>query len=367
MNESLYGELSVVGMSGTEKFTTQVDNYLKTWRGTDESFIVNPDCIRFQTGEAKCIIDKSLRGHDVYILADLYNYSVKYNMYGNDYPMSPDDHFQDIKRIICAIAGKAHRISVIMPLLYESRQDKRSAKARESLDCALALQELARMGVSNFITFDVHNSAVQNAIPLVGFDNVHPTYQMIKSLIRNVPDININPEETMIVSPDEGGMSRCMYYSSVLGLDLGMFYKRRDYSKVIGGKNPIVAHEYLGRDVSGKDIIVVDDIISSGESMLDVATKLKDKGARRIFVFASFGLFCSGLDKFDEAYEKGIFNKIFTTNLIYSTPELLSKEWYSSVNLSKYVSLIIDTLNKDRSINAILNPAERIKKLIEQR
>ncbi len=366
MNEALIGELRVIGMKGTEDFTEQVDAYLRYWRqaGT-HSFIVKPDNIRFRTGEAKCIIHESLRGQDVYILADMYNYGATYDMYGMNYPMSPDDHFQDLKRIICAIAGKARRIAVIMPLLYESRQDKRSS--RESLDCAIALQELVKMGVSNIITFDVHNSSVQNAIPLSGFDNVHPTYQMIKALVETVPDIRINPEHLMIISPDEGGMSRCMYYSSVLGLNLGMFYKRRDYSIVVDGKNPIVAHEYLGSSLEGKDVIIVDDIISSGESILDVAAQLKDKGAARIFIFVSFGIFCNGLERIDQAYEAGLFNMIFTTNLIYRTAELRNREWYTEVNLCKYVSLIIDTLNHDHSISGLLDPSDRIRNLLENR
>lgn len=364
MNEALFGELSVISMRGTEEFCAQVDSYLRLWRQSgSHSFIIKPDNIRFRTGEGKCIIRETLRGHDVYIIADMYNYGVTFEMYGMKYPMSPDDHFQDLKRIIGAVGGKARRVSVIMPLLYESRQDKRSS--RESLDCAIALQELVRMGVSNIITFDVHNSSVQNAIPLSGFDNVHPTFQMIKALVEKMPDIRLHPDSLMIVSPDEGGMSRCMYYSSVLGIDLGMFYKRRDYSVVVDGKNPIVAHEYLGKDLSGKDVIIVDDIISSGESMLDVAAQLKKKGARRIFIFATFGIFCNGLEKADKAYEEKIFNKIFTTNLIYRTDELKKREWYSEVNICKYVSLIIDTLNRDQSISSLLNPADRIRNLLE--
>lgn len=366
MNEALFGELKVIAMKGTEEFTDQVDFYLRLWRKTGtNSFIIKPDNIRFKTGEAKCIIHESMRGQDVYIIADMYNYGVTYDMYGMDYPMSPDDHFQDLKRIICAIGGKARRISVIMPLLYESRQDKRSS--RESLDCAIALQELVNMGVANIITFDVHNSSVQNAIPLAGFDNVRPTYQMIKALIETVPDIKIHPDRLMIISPDEGGMSRCLYYSSVLGLDLGMFYKRRDYSIVVDGKNPIVAHEYLGKDLTGKDVIIVDDIISSGESILDVAAQLKSKGAARIFIFASFGIFTNGLEKIDRAYSEGLFTKIFTTNLIYRTAQLKQREWYTEVNLCKYVSLIIDTLNHDQSISGLLNPSDRIRNLLESR
>jgi len=367
MNEVYCGDLSVIGMRGTEDFVKQVDDYLRMLRAksevTENGYIVWPENIRFKTGEAKCVIHESMRGHDAFILCDVFNYGVELEMYGKKYPMSPDDHFQDLKRIICALAGKANRITVIMPMLYEGRQDKRSS--RESLDCAIALQELVSMGVDNIITFDVHNTAVQNAIPLAGFDNVRPTYQMIKALIENVPDIQLN-ENLMVVSPDEGGMSRCLFYSSVLGLDLGMFYKRRDYSKVVNGKNPIIAHEYLGKDIQGKDVIIVDDIIASGESMLDVAAQLKKIGARRIFIFASFGIFCDGFKKVDEAYERGDFTKIFTTNLIYRSPELLKREWYCEVNICKYVALIVDTLNKNQSISGLLNPTDRIKNLLEE-
>ncbi len=365
MNESLYGDLSIIGTRGCEDLVSQVDNYLKQWRKTDKSFEVKADCIRFGTGEAKCHIHESLRGHDVYIVNDCFNYGVTYKMYGMTVPMSPDDHYQDLKRIIAAIGGKARRISVIMPMLYEGRQHKR--ESRESLDCATALQELVSMGVSNIITFDAHDARVQNAIPLSGFENVRCTYQMIKALCRSVPDIQLDRDHLAVVSPDEGGMGRCMYYSSVLGLDLGMFYKRRNYAVVIDGKNPIEAHEYLGRDLHGKDAIVVDDMISSGESMLDVALQLKGKGAKRIFVFSTFGLFCNGLDKFDEAYANGTIDKIFTTNLIYRTPEVKQREWYQEVNMCKYISYIVDTLNHDHSISELLNPVTRIHNLVEKR
>jgi len=365
MNESLYGDLSVIGTRGCEELTAQVDAYLKEWRKTDKSFVVQADCTRFGTGEAKCLIHESLRGHDVYIVNDCFNYGVTYKMYGMTVPMSPDDHYQDLKRIIGAIGGKARRISVIMPMLYEGRQHKRSS--RESLDCATALQELVDMGVSNIITFDAHDARVQNAIPLSGFENVRCTYQMIKALCRAVPDIKLDRDHLAVVSPDEGGMSRCMYYSSVLGLDLGMFYKRRNYAVVVDGKNPIEAHEYLGRDLHGKDAIVVDDMISSGDSMLDVALQLKGKGAKRIFVFSTFGLFCNGLERFDEAYANGTIDRIFTTNLIYATEELKKREWYTQVNMCKYISYIIDTLNHDHSISTLLNPVTRIHNLVEKR
>ena len=273
--------------------------------------------------------------------------------------MSPDDHFQDLKRVIAAFGGKARRITVIMPMLYEGRQHRRTA--RESMDCALALQELVSMGVKNIITFDAHDPRVNNAIPLDGFDNVQAAYQMIKALLRSVPDVKLDREHTMIVSPDEGGMGRCIYYSSVLGLDLGMFYKRRNYSIIVNGKNPIEAHEFLGNDITGKDLILVDDMISSGESMLDIAAKLKEKGAGRIFIFSTFGLFVDGLEKFDQYYADGLIDKIFTTNLIYQTPELLSREWYCSVNMSKYIALLVETLNNDNSISKLLDPVDKIK------
>ena len=366
MKESLYGELSVIGMRGCENFTAQVDSYLQEWRrhDTDGTFIVDADCPRFGSGEAKGALHQSLRGNDVYIICDVFNHGVKYTMYGQTVPMSPDDHFQDLKRIIGAIGGKARRISVVMPMLYEGRQHKRSS--RESLDCAMALQELVSMGVTNIITFDAHDPRVQNAIPLSGFENVRSAYQMIKSLIKTCPDIEIDPENTMIISPDEGGMSKCMYYSSVMGIDLGMFYKRRDYSIIVNGKNPIVAHEYLGRDVKDKDVIIVDDMISSGDSVIDVAKQLKDKGAKRIFVFATFGLFCNGLETMDKAYEDGIFTKIFTTNLVYRTPELLAREWYSEVNMCKYVAYIIDTLNHDRTISHLLDQSKKIHSVLDK-
>ena len=365
MKELLYGELAVIGMRGCEGFVEQVDRYLREWRGHDgESFLIEVDCPRFGSGEAKALIHQSMRGRDVYIISDCFNFGVTYEMRGFKVPMSPDDHFQDVKRVIAAIEGKARRISVIMPMLYEGRQHKRSA--RESLDCALALQELVNMGVANIITFDAHDPRVQNAIPLRGFDNVHPTYQMLKALVRDYPDISLSHDQITIISPDEGAMSRCMYYSSVMGVDIGMFYKRRNYAVIINGKNPIEAHEYLGRSIKGKDVIVVDDMISSGESILDVSMQLKEKGARRIFLFITFGLFCNGLEIFDDAFEKGIIDKVFTTNLVYCPPELLARPWYHQVNMCKYVSYIIDTLNHDESISTLLNPVTRIHNLLDR-
>ena len=356
-----YGDLALISMRGCEDIASQVDYYLKDWRNIegDQSFVIDANCPRFGTGEAKAVLNHSARGLDAFIICDCFNYNVTYKMYGQTVPMSPDDHFQDLKRVIAAFGGKARRITVIMPMLYEGRQHRRTA--RESMDCALALQELVSMGVKNIITFDAHDPRVNNAIPLDGFDNVQAAYQMIKALLRSVPDVKLDREHTMIVSPDEGGMGRCIYYSSVLGLDLGMFYKRRNYSIIVNGKNPIEAHEFLGNDITGKDLILVDDMISSGESMLDIAAKLKERGAGRIFVFSTFGLFVDGLEKFDQYYENGLIDKVFTTNLIYQTPDLLSREWYCSVNMSKYIALIVETLNNDNSISKLLNPADKIK------
>ncbi len=366
MRDNIYGELKVIGMRGCKSFIDQVDYYLREWRShnDDESFVFEADCPRFGSGEAKGILHNTMRGQDVYIYSDCFNHGVTYKMYGVETPMSPDDHFQDLKRTIAAIGGKAARITVIMPMLYEGRQHKRTS--RESLDCAIALQELVNMGVSNIITFDAHDSRVSNAIPLTGFDNVRPTYQMIKALVRVVPDVSLNHDDTIIISPDEGAMSRTMYYASVLGLELGMFYKRRNYSVIVDGKNPIEAHEYLGKDIKGKDVIVIDDMIASGESILDVSHQLKEKGARRIFFFITFGLFTNGFASFDKAYEEGVFDKCFTTNLIYHRDGLMDREWYGEVNMCKYVALIIDTLNKNHSIGSVLNPVKKIHNILEK-
>lgn len=359
-----YGDLAIISMKGTEEIAKQVDYYLKQWRGTPDegTFVIPANCPRFGTGEAKGVFKHSARGLDAYIICDCFNYGVTYKMYGKEVPMSPDDHYADLKRVIASLGGKARRVNVIMPMLYEGRQHRKTS--RESMDCALMLQELTNMGVKNFLTFDAHDPRVQNAIPLDGFDNVQAAYQMIKALLRSTPDIKLDPENTMIVSPDEGGMGRCIYYSSVLGLDLGMFYKRRDYSTIIDGKNPIVAHEFLGKDVTGMDLILVDDMISSGESMLDIAAKMKAKGARRIFIFSTFGLFVNGLEAFDKYYADGLIDKVFTTNLIYNTPELLSREWYCNVNMSKYISLLVDTINCDNSISKLLDPVDKIHAVV---
>ena len=366
MKDNRCGELGVIGMKGCESFTAQVDSYLKEWRrhGGDESFLVSAECPRFGSGEGKAIIHESMRGKDIFIFCDTFNYGVTYNMYGYTIPMGPDEHFCDLKRLIAAIGGKARRITVIMPMLYEGRQHRKSG--RESLDCALMLQELVSLGVSNILTFDAHDPRICNAIPLSGFDNVQPTYQMIKALVRAVPDIQIDKDHVAIISPDEGAMHRCMYYSSVLGLDIGMFYKRRNYSVVVNGRNPIEAHEYLGQDLHGKDAIIVDDMISSGESMVDVCRQLKEKGAQRVFCFATFGLFTEGTAKFDQAAKEGVIDKVFTTNLVYRTPEVLAKDWYVEVNMCKYVAYLIDTLNNDETISTLLNPIKRIQTLMDK-
>ncbi len=363
------GRLGVIGMRGCEEMTQKVNEHLKNFnkdRIDDdfETFVIPTSCPRFGTGEAKAMILHSIRTYDIYIIMDAFNYGVTYDMYGKEHPMSPDDHFQDVKRVISAMGGKARRITVIMPMLYEGRQHKRLG--RESLDCAMALQELAAMGVSNILTFDAHDARVQNAIPVCGFENVHPTYQMIKACLKYDANIILDKDNTMIVSPDEGAMSRCMYYSSVLGMNLGTFYKRRDYSTVVNGKNPIVAHEFLGNDIEGKDIIVVDDMIASGESMIDVAKELKARKANKVVVFSCFGLFTEGVDKFNKAYEDGVIDAVFTTNLVYRRAELKDCEWYHEVDMSKYIALIIKRLNDEDSISDLLTPISRIEKILER-
>ena len=364
--KSVYGKLSIISMKGTEEIAARIDAYLKRFRGfeDDESYIIHVNCPRFGSGEGKCVISESVRGHDVYIICDVFNHGVTYKMYGYENHMSPDDHFSDLKRIISAMGGKARRITVVMPMLYEGRQHRKSG--RESLDAAVMLQELVHIGVSNIITFDAHDPRIVNAIPWSGFDNVQPTYQMIKAFVKNVPNICFDKDKLIVISPDEGGMGRSMYFSSVLKLDLGMFYKRRNYAVIVDGKNPIEAHEYLGRDLHGKDVMLVDDMISSGESVIDVCSKLKERGAKRNFVFTSFGLFCNGLENFDKAYEDGIIDKVFTTNLVYRNPELLKREWYCEVDMSKYISLLIDTLNHDSTISDLLNPVQKIQALVDK-
>ncbi len=373
------GPLAIVAMDNCRELGQKVDQYISDWRSSrtgsythtiafsgyqKESYLVNAKVPRFGSGEAKGIINQSVRGQDLYILTDVGNYNMTYSLCGYENRMSPDDHYQDLKRIIAAVGGKARRITVIMPFLYESRQHKRTG--RESLDCALALQELTNMGVDNIITFDAHDPRVQNAIPLKGFETVQPAYQFIKGLLNAETDLKIDSDHMMVISPDEGGTSRAVYLANVLGLDMGMFYKRRDYSRIENGRNPIVAHEFLGSSVEGKDVIIIDDMISSGESALEVARDLKARKANKVFIATTFGLFTSGLEKFDEAYQNGIIDKILTTNLTYQTPELLSKPYYVSCDMSKYISLIIDTLNHDASISELLNPVGRIHKLINK-
>lgn len=373
------GSLGIIPLEGCKTLGQKVDEYLVKWRTQRESehknslafsgyqrdsYILKARVPRFGSGEAKGMILESVRGTDLYLLVDVANYSLTYSLCGHENHMSPDDHYQDLKRIIAAVGGKARRITVIMPFLYESRQHKRTA--RESLDCALALQEMVRMGVDNIITFDAHDPRVQNAIPLNGFETVQPTYQFIKGLLNHVKGLTLDADHMMVVSPDEGGMSRAIYMANVLGLDMGMFYKRRDYTKVVDGRNPIVAHEFLGSDVAGKDVIIVDDMISSGESVLEVAAGLKKRNAGKIFICSTFGLFTGGLKKFDEAYENGIITNVLTTNLIYQTPELLSREWYIDCDLSKYIAYLIDTLNHDASISELLNPNERIQNIVNR-
>ncbi|MBR2766341.1 MAG: ribose-phosphate pyrophosphokinase [Blautia sp.] len=330
----------------------------------EKSFLLDCECPRFGTGEGKGIIRESVRGTDLFIMVDITNYSLTYSVCGHENHMSPDNHFQDLKRIISAATGKAHRISVIMPFLYEGRQHRRTK--RESLDCALALRELADMGVSNLITFDAHDPRVQNSIPLSGFDNFYPTYQFLKALVRNVPDFKVDNDHLMIISPDEGAMSRAVYFSNILGVDMGMFYKRRDYSTVVNGKNPIVAHEFLGDSVTDKDVVIIDDMISSGESMLDVAMQIKKRGARRVFICTTYGLFTDGLDKFDEYYEKGWITKVITTNLNYRIPELLTRPYYLEANMSRYLASIIDTINHDVSVDRVRSSNERIMSLLKR-
>ena len=373
------GTLGIIAIDGCQAMGKEVDHFITTWRHEDghkfmddvvfsgyqrDSYLVNAHVPRFGSGEAKGVIDESVRGMDLYILVDVCNYSLTYSMSGNTNHMSPDDHYQNLKRIIAAVGGKAKRINVIMPFLYESRQHKRSP--RESLDCALALQELTHMGVDNIITFDAHDPRVQNAIPLSGFETVRPTYQFVKGLLDRDDDLIIDSDHMMAISPDEGATERAVYLANVLNLDMGMFYKRRDYTRVVNGRNPIVAHEFLGSSVEGKDVIILDDMISSGDSILDVAKQLKSRNAKRIFAAATFGLFTNGLDKFDEAYESGLIDGVLTTNLIYQTPELLSRPYYINCDMSKYVALMIDTLNHDGSISDILDPSERIQVCVEE-
>ena len=373
------GPLGIVALDSCRQMGEKVDSYIARWRKEREnlsthsvefsgyekdSYLVDASCPRFASGEAKGSIKDSVRGADLYILADVINSSVEYNLGGRMVPMSPDEHYADVKRIIAASAGKARRINVIMPFLYESRQHKRNS--RESLDCAMALQELVSMGVSNIITFDAHDPRVQNAIPTCGFETLMPTYQFIKRLLKSVPDLELDNDHMMAISPDEGAMYRAIYFANHFGIDVGMFYKRRDYSRVVNGKNPIVAHEFLGASVEGKDVIIIDDMIASGESMLDVARELKRRKARRVFCLATFGLFTAGVEVFDKAYEEGVFNMVISTNATHEKPEVLQRPWYESADICKYIAIVIDHLNHDASISDLLNPTERIMTRINE-
>ena len=373
------GSLGIIALDGCTEMGNKVNDYIVKWRHEDghahkddvvfhgyerDNYLIEANTPRFGSGEAKGIIKESVRGMDLYLMVDVCNYSLTYSLSGKTNHMSPDDHFQNLKRMIAAIGGKGRRINVIMPFLYESRQHKRSG--RESLDCALALQELVRMGVDNIITFDAHDPRVQNAIPLSGFETVRPTYQFVKGLLRTYKDLQIDSDHLMVISPDEGATARAVYLANVLNLDMGMFYKRRDYTQIVNGHNPIVAHEFLGSSVEGKDVIILDDMISSGDSILDVAKQLKQRKAKRIFAAATFGLFTNGLAKFDQAYEEGMIDGILTTNLIYQTPELLERPYYINCDMSKYIALMIDTLNHDGSISSILSPNERIQNIVRK-
>lgn len=379
LNNAPFGQLGLIPVSGCEKMGKEIDYYLKQWRTERQhehedspafagyqrpTYIIDSKVPRFGTGEGKGVLYQSVRGMDLYILVDVVNYSETYRMFSFDNHMSPDDHFQNLKRVIAAVGGKARRITVIMPYLYESIQSKRTT--RESLDCALALQELVRMGVDNILTFDAHDPRVQNAIPLNGFDTVQPAYQFIKGLLNAYKDLQIDSDHMLIISPDEGGMKRAVYFANVMGLDMGMFYKRRDYTKLVNGTNPIVAFEFLGSSVKGKDMVIIDDILSTGDSALEVAQALKKRGARRVFFFATFGLFTRGLEKFDDAYKNGTIDKVFTTNLTYQPKELLEKPWHYSCDMSKYIAYLIDTLNHDSSISKLIDPAERIFNVLER-
>ena len=375
-----YGRLGIIALDSCSGMGKRVNEYLVQWRKERESdhkknlsvegyerdsYLIPSSVPRFGSGEAKGVLKESVRGDDLYILVDVCNYSITYSLCGYQNRMSPDDHFQDLKRVIAAVGGKARRINVIMPFLYESRQHKRSG--RESLDCAIGLQELVDMGVENIITFDAHDPRVQNAIPLHGFETVQPAYQFIKNILRHAePDMKLDSDHLMVISPDEGGMSRAIYIANNLGVDMGMFYKRRDYSVIVDGTNPIVAHEFLGADVEGKDMIIVDDMISSGGSVIEVAKLLKERHAKNIYICATFGLFTNGLDKFDKAYEQGFFTRLVTTNLVYQTPDLLKRPYYINCDMSKYIALIIDTLNHDSSISSLLDPSDRIQKVIKK-
>lgn len=374
-----FAPLGIIALDGSKELATLIDRHLTRQRGEflskhqkkelpdgfiRESFLINFNCFRFMNGEGKAVIHETVRGHDIFILADVGNYSCKFKMFGIECPMSPDDHFQDIKRVIAAIGGRARRITVIMPMLYSGRQHKR--QSRESLDCAVALQELERLGVDNIFTFDAHDVRVQNAIPLTGFNNLYPTYQIIKALLQNEKDIVIDKSKMVVVSPDEGAMGRSIYYASILGLNVNLFYKQRDYSTIVDGKNPIVRHEFLGDDIAGMDVLIIDDLIASGESILDIARELKRRKANRIYIAVSFALFTEGLEKFNRAFEEGIITRVYDTNLTYRTPELMKAPWFVNVDMSEFIAYLIDMLNYDQSISPLFDPSRKIGELLKK-
>ncbi len=372
------GPLGIISLDGSKELSELINNFILRRRleyiqeNADslpfvgfirDSFLVDCNCYRFANGEGKAILDETVRGYDIYIIADVGNYSCKYKMFGMDHSMSPDDHFQDIKRTIAAIAGKAKHLTVIMPMLYEGRQHKR--QSRESLDCAIALQELANLGVDNIITFDAHDPRVNNAVPLLGFESLHSAYQITRALLSTEKDLVVNKSQMMVVSPDEGAVERSLYYANILGLDLSLFYKRRDYTRIVNGKNPIIRHEFLGDDVAGKDVLIIDDMLSSGESILDIARELKSRQARRIFIAVTFALFTDGIEEFSECYKQGIFNRLYATNLTYRREELRKAPWYVDVDMSEFLAHLIDMLNLDQSISMLFDPSEKIGKLLQ--
>ena len=362
-------QLKLIACPGAEELTRLIDSHLKAWArevGIEkDTFIIECACPRFQSGDAKGLVKESVRGDDIFFVCDPGNYNVTYTLFGHENHMSPDDHFANLKRLIQAVAGRSHRMSVIMPSLYGGRQHRRVV--RESLDCAVALQELQAMGISNIITFDAHDPRLMNAVPIMSFDNVMPTYQVLKTLLAHMPDLEFDKDHFMVISPDEGAMNRNMYFSSVLGCNLGMFYKRRDYTRVVNGRNPIVAHEYLGESVEGKTVFIADDIIASGESMLEVAHELKKRGAKHIICNATFPLFTSGLDKFDKAVDDGVLTAVLGTNLTYRKPELLERDWYFDVDCSKYTAYFIAAINHEMSVGSIIDPIKKIEALLASR
>ena len=367
--ENRVAPLGIISLAGAQELSRKVEAHLVRWAklaGLDyDTFLIESSCPRFSSGDGKGMINSTVRGYDLFFIVDVGNYSLTYNYFGQENGMSPDDHYQDLKRLIQAASGKAHRMNVVMPLLYGGRQHRRSY--RESLDCAYMLQELQHMGVSNLLTFDAHDPRVQNAVPVMGFDNLMPEYQVLKKLFKDFPDLSTDKNDFMIVSPDEGALNRNMHYASVLGVELGMFYKRRDYSRIVDGRNPIVAHEYLGASVEGKDVFVADDIISSGESVLDIAENVKDRRANRFFAYATYAIFTNGLEKFDKAYEQGLIDGIFGSNLTYLKPELRNRPWFHEVDVSKYIAYFISALNHDVSISSLLDPHSKIEALLKKR